>query len=76
MSVRGIGYEHGESAHPVPVGLTPAVTPNSGTSAGFTSRRKSGRELTEAAIAAAARTAVENFMMLTIMLKSVGEVVQ
>ena len=42
--------------------MTPGEMPNSGTSAALTSRR-TGRERTEAAMAAAARMAVENFMM-------------
>ena len=64
-------------AYPVPSGLTPAWIPNSGTSAGFTSRRVKGSEWTEAAMAAAVRAAVMNFMMLIGgVLRSVGKVVQ
>ena len=64
-------------AYPVPSGLVPAVTPNSGTSAGSTSRRIRGSEWTEAAMAAPARRAVENFMMLIVdVLRSVGKAVQ
>ncbi len=52
------------ATYPVPSGLWPAVTPNSGISASFTSRRMSGREETEATMAAAERAMVENFMMM------------
>ena len=61
--VPGYTRERLNGTHPVPVGLTPGEMPNSGTSAALTSRR-TGRERTEAAMAAAARMAVENFMMV------------
>ena len=49
--------------HPVPVGLTPALTPNCGTKSTGTSLLTGTDETVAARSAAAERAAVANFMM-------------